>query len=142
MSQGSSAATGHTPRIAISLRYSVFTLAYAAMVYWLSSLPEAGKGGSSPLARLAVNLYHFPLYAGLGFFALQAISRGRALAAHRWTRGALTFLAVGAVALLDEWHQVYVLGRNPSLVDVLLDLAGVATFLLVCALGTERGRRS
>lgn len=122
-------------RIALDFRYGVFTLAYLAMISWFSSHPEPKTSGNDPLVQLAINLYHVPLYAGLGFFILQAISRGQALAAHLWTRAAFTLVTAGVVAILDEWNQVHVPGRDASLSDLLLDLAGVACVLLVCALG-------
>lgn len=129
-------------RIELNLRYGLFTLAYMAIISWFTSQPEPRTSGGGPLVQLAVNLYHMPLYAGLGFFVLQAISRGQALAAHRRTRAAVTVVVTGVIAALDEWHQVYVPGRDPSLFDVLLDLAGVVGLLLLCWLGTARELRS
>src|SRR2546422_1959199 len=67
-------------RIALDLRYALFALVYIAMLSWLSSHPEPKAPGSGALAQLAINLYHLPLYAGLGFFVLEAISRGQGMA--------------------------------------------------------------
>jgi VanZ family protein len=125
---------------ALDPRYSLLILVYLAMIYWLTSRPEPGGiEARDLLVQLARSLHHVPLYAGLGFFILQAISRGEALAAQaqRWRRAALTFVAAGAFAALAEWHQVSVPGRDPSLTNFLLDLAGIAGALLVCWLGTE-----
>ena len=134
--------TGRSRRIAFDLRYALFTVAYVAMISWFSAHPEPKTSGSGPLAQLAINAYRLPLYAGLGFFVLQTISRGQALAAHRWSRVGFTFAATGVVAMLEEWRQVFISGREASLFDVLLDLAGVACLLLVCALGTAHASRS
>ena len=123
---------------ALDLRYVLLAVAYLAMVFWLTSRPELGGIESHGLGiRLARSLHHVPLYAGLGFFLLQAISRGEALAGQRLRRAAFTFVGAGAFAALAEWHQVYVPGRDPSLTNFLLDLVGIAGVLLVCWLGTE-----
>ena len=108
------------------------------MIFWLTSRPELGGIQAHDLGiRFARSLHHVPLYGGLGFFLLQAISRGEALAAQRVRRAVLTFLGAGVFAALAEWHQVYVPGRDPSLTNFLLDLTGIAGVLLVCWLGTE-----
>lgn len=127
--------------IALDLRYGLLTLAYLVMINGLASRPELGAGGRDPLVRLAATLYHVPLYAGLGFFILQAISRGQALAAHQWGRAAFTFVAAGLFAMLVEGHQFSVPGRDWSFGNLLLDLAGVAGLLIVCALGTAKDKR-
>jgi len=123
---------------ALDLRYVLLALAYLGMVFWLTSRPELGGIQARALGvRLARSLHHVPLYAGLGFFMLQAISGGDALGAQRKRRALLTFFGAGAFAALAEWHQVYVPGRDPSLINFLLDLVGIAAVLLVCWLGTE-----
>jgi hypothetical protein len=128
-------------RIALHLRYSLFTLAYLTMLAWFSLRAEQLTRGGGSLAQLVITVFHVPLYAGLAFFMLQAISRGEALVAHRWTRVAATFGATGVVALLDEWVQVSILSRDPSAFRVLLDLVGVAGLLLVCGIGTAQESR-
>ncbi|SRR5712691_3990362 len=110
--------------IALHRRYGVFTLGYLAMIYWFSSHLDPWRGRNDPLAQLVTNLYHMPLYAGLAFFVLLTVSRGQTLASHRWVRAACTLLITGVVALLDEWHQAVVPGRDSSWTDVLLDRRG------------------
>jgi|SRR2546422_1759826 len=134
--------TSRSHRIALDLPYVLFTLAYLVMIFWLSTHTEAMTSGRGPLAQLASTLYHVPLYAGFGFFILQAISRRQALAAYPWSRVTFTFAAAAVVAMLDEWRQFHIPGRDPAAFDVLLDLAGVAGLLLVCALGSTQKQRS
>lgn len=43
----------------------------------------------------------------------------------------VAFVACGAYALLDEWHQTFVPGRSPSLDDVERDVIGVSIGLLI-----------
>jgi hypothetical protein len=120
------------------LRYSLFGLAYLLTISSLASRLERAMSGSSVAAQFAAGVYHAPLYAGLGFFVLQAISRGHMLAGHRWARAALAFVVTGAVAALDEWYRASVgPGWHPQ-VRVLWDWVGIAGLLLVCMLGTAR----
>lgn len=123
-------------RIAFHRRYSLFTLAYLMMLAWFSLRAEPLTSGGGALAQFVLTAFHVPLYAGLAFFILQTISRGEALAAHRWSRVAATFGATSVIAVLDQWFQVSLLGRDPPMLGILLDLVGVAGLLLVTALGT------
>lgn len=82
-------------------------------------------------------LAHGVEYAAGGFLAWGAFlgaSRTRAWAL------AMGFLLVRA--LLDEWHQSFVPGRDPSGSDVLADVVGAAAGTLVHALWTARTRRA
>jgi hypothetical protein len=136
---------GHprSSRSVLDLRFSLFGLVYLLTISSLASRLERATSDSSVTAQFAASVYHAPLYAGLGFFVLQAISRGRILAGHRWARAALAFVITGAVAALDEWYRAAVpLGWHPP-VRVLWDWVGIAGLLLVCLLGTapEAARR-
>jgi VanZ family protein len=131
------AADTRTNWIALDLRYCLLAVAYLVMMGWfLGSRQEMGTA-SDFLVRLTAHVYHVPFYAGLGYFILQAISRGQALTAHRSARAVLTFTVTGTFAALAEWHRAYISGRDFLLGDLLLDMAGVAGFLFVCALGTD-----
>lgn len=123
--------------IALDLRYGLFVVAYVALLYTLGARPEPQAGRNDLLTQLATNLYHVPLYAGLAYFVLQAISGGEGLGARPAWRVALTVLLAGALAALDEWHQVAIPDRDASLGDFLLDMTGIVGLLLVCALGTK-----
>ncbi len=125
-------------RSVLDLRYSLFGLAYLLTISSLASRLERATSGSSVAAQFAVRLYHAPLYAGLGFFVLQAISRGHILAGHRWARATLAFVVTGAVAALDEWYRAPMSpGWHPQ-VRVLWDWVGIAGLLFVYLLGTAR----
>lgn len=123
--------------IALDLRYALFALAYVAVLYWLGSRAELGIARHDSLGRLLANLYHIPLYAGLAFFILQALTKGQGLAIDPWPRAALTFILTGALAALDELHQIALPSRDAAIGDLLLDLVGIAGMLLTCALGAR-----
>lgn len=96
---------------------------YMAMIFFLSEFP--GRHGIEPsnwLGPVMLNLLHVPLYAGLAWlckFAADSLPAGK-LAIN---------LAIFAVCLLyaasDEWHQMYVIGRDASIVDLVLDGTGI-----------------
>jgi hypothetical protein len=125
-------------RSVFDLRYSLFGFAYLLTISSLTSRLERATSGSSFAAQLAVRAYHAPLYAGLGFFVLQAISRGHILGGRRWPRAALAFVITGAVAAADEWYRASVSpGWHPQ-VRVLWDWVGIVGLLFVYLLGTAR----
>ena len=89
-------------------------LAWAALIFALSSIPDLGTGlGGWDLALR--KLAHAAEYAVLGALLVRATGRG-GLA-----------LAVGTLyAVSDELHQALVPGRLGSPVDVAIDALGVA----------------
>ena len=89
---------------------------WAAVLFLLSELPGSTVGGGIEINDKVV---HLGLYAVLG--------AALAWAGWRWWgafRLPLILLGMGYGAL-DEWHQAFVPGRDPSLGDFLADCAGV-----------------
>jgi VanZ family protein len=118
-------------RIQLDRRYSLLAMAYLLTIYWLSSRPDLGTHESTPLAQLVMNLGHIPLFAGLAFCALKSLSQ---MGERWWARYALVFSTCAACGALDEWHQSFVPGRDASMGDFLLDLAGIGGMLLLLRL--------
>jgi VanZ family protein len=94
-------------------------LAWAALIFTLSSIPDLGTGlgGWDLVLR---KLAHAGEYAVLGALLLRALGH---VAASFW-------LGTG-YAITDEIHQAFVAGRQASLVDVVIDATGVAFGLAV-----------
>ena len=94
------------------------------------------KGDPDSLSVEKINwtlrkLAHFLLYCGMGLVSAYALSR----TGLSWSK--ITWITLGLCtlyAISDEYHQMYVLGRTPSLMDVLLDGAGA-----VVGIGIYRG---
>jgi VanZ family protein len=89
-------------------------LAWAGLIFVLSSIPDLGTGlGGWDLALR--KLAHAAEFAVLGFLLFRAIGR--------------VDLALGlgiAYAVSDEIHQHFVSGRQGALLDVAIDAIGVA----------------
>ena len=105
-------------------------VAYMLGIFALSSLPSSVIADLGLVASLG-NLAHVPLFAGLACVTLWALV-GPPL------RSALVAsLACLLFAATDEWHQSWVPGRVPELVDLLADgagvLLGIAAFALLPA---------
>lgn len=81
---------------------------------------EIGKVNSVP--HLFHKVEHFLYYGSMAFLLARGLGR-------RWFWIAL--LAVPLVGALDEWHQLYVPGRNSSVVDWMIDVAGAVVAVYV-----------
>jgi VanZ family protein len=94
-------------------------VAWAALIFALSSVPDLGTGlgGWDLVLR---KLGHAAEFAVLGALLVRAIGRA-------WPAFALGVL----YAVSDEVHQTFVAGRQGSPVDVAIDAAGVACGVLL-----------
>jgi VanZ family protein len=112
-------------------------LAYAAVIYWLSSRSSV---------PLPLDLFpgedkvlHAWEYAGLAvLLAVAQLQSGIS----PWRAGTIAVLGAIAFGASDEWHQSFVPGRDASLFDLAADAVGAAagTALLFAALRRRRAR--
>lgn len=80
---------------------------------------------------------HLLAYIVLGILTARAAVIG-AGSAGAWLATAAGLAAFGAV---DEWHQAFIPGRFPSMVDWYADVAGSALGLLASGLSRRAARR-
>ena len=101
-------------------------VAWAALIFALSSIPDLGTGlGGWDLALRKIA--HAAEYAVLG--ALLAARLGKELPA----------VAIGiAYAVTDEVHQAFVPGRQGAVMDVLIDAVGVLIGVYVLGRAVRR----
>ena len=114
-------------RLAIHPFYGVLTLVYLACIFWLSSQSDIAILENGPIGDTAANLAHIPLYAGLAWCWRRALSPADS---RSWWPAAFTLLGCGVYAVLDEFHQSFVPGRDASIGDVGRDVIGIAAMLL------------
>ena len=113
--------------IQIDRRYALLTAALLAISFGLSSIPDLDHT-DGPVWRALFNAMHAPLFGAVAWCSYKTFSRAR-----EGSRAALTlaFVMAGLYAVLDEWHQSFVVGRDSSLLDLLVDFAGIAIVLFL-----------
>jgi len=95
----------------------------AAVIFSLSSIPDL-RSELPPLWDLVLRkLAHATEYALLAFFVLRAEAAGHHQH-HPWALLAGAWLVATLYAITDEWHQSFVPGRGPAVLDVILDSSG------------------
>lgn len=95
---------------------------WAGLIFFLSHQPELKSGLPERWDFFLAKSAHFLEYAILTFLLI------RALQEHQLTKKKILILAVilaMGYAFSDEYHQSFILGRNASLRDVLIDSSGV-----------------
>jgi VanZ family protein len=113
-------------------------LRVAGMLLALAIILSLFIVGAHPIA---VNLIPSPwdkLAHGC-IFALLTCSVGMASGLQGWRR---LFIAIGTALLagaLDEWHQVYLPGRQAAWSDMMADVAGTIVGAALLAKGINRG---
>lgn len=126
----------------------IVTTAWAALIFYLST-QGFGSSYTAGLLKEALGSVHWQI-SPYAFEILHAVIRKSAHLTEYcifalllygslekepqmpWSfrRAVLTLLVVGAYSLTDEFHQRFVPGRGPSLVDCGIDLAGGTSGML------------
>ena len=79
---------------------------------------------------------HFTEYGILGLLLLNFI---KSIGVHISKKAYITAFIIGVIyAALDEYHQSFVDGRGPSVIDVFIDSSGVLFFLIMVYLISTR----
>jgi VanZ family protein len=92
-------------------------LAWMALIFVLSSQPDADPGGRSRGFRLEPSkLGHVAVFGTLGVLVGHALVTGRSRRAGWWV-----LVVVASFAVLDEAHQATVPNRTPTVPDVAID---------------------
>ena len=106
-------------------------IGWAAVIFGLSSMQSTGVGGDlSSLAHLGA----YAILAALVWWALGGRSGG--------PRAAVLAIVIASIyGISDEYHQSFVPGRNPDVVDWALDTLGAILAVLALALGARWWRK-
>ncbi len=112
-------------------------LAMMALIFGASSAPSKDIPSFGLWDVLVRKGGHALGYALLGAAYLRGLTAERRL---RWPLAALALAAAVLYAATDEFHQSFVSGRHPSIVDVLIDAGGATTGIAVWASIRTRAR--
>ena len=138
----------------------IVTLAWAAQIYYFSTATYGGVFTTWLLSQVLHVLHvtvspptfdllhelmrksaHVTVYAILGMLLYYSLGGSRRQVWQGLTALGALLLAWG-YALTDEYHQMFVSGRGPSLVDTGIDAAGALVGLIIiytaCRLGNRR----
>jgi VanZ family protein len=94
------------------------TIIGAALIFWISSITF--PPGDSPGLDLKPLIYHFSAFFFLAAFMLISIVQGK----HKNLFGLAVLLSI-LYAILDEVHQLYIVGRYFSFGDIMIDSSGI-----------------
>lgn len=103
---------------------------FRPLMHWL--FPHISEENYNLAHHIARKMAHFTEYAILGFLAWRAVHFDAAFASFSPGRQlwfALLFCML--YASTDEFHQIFVPGREPAVRDVMLDSCGAAFGLLM-----------
>ena len=95
---------------------------WLAIVFTLTSIPNPRLPSLTGGDKAA----HTIMYGVLGVLVAYALAGGRRSLA----RFVAAFVAIAAIAAVDEWHQRYVPGRSASTADWWADVVGAGLSLL------------
>lgn len=114
------------------VRWSLVAV-WMVLIFILSAIPSLHSGLREDF--LLRKLAHMAEYAVLFVLLLRAIDVNNRL---MWKHYCLAALLAVLYAFTDEWHQLYVPGREGSVRDVIIDSAGIVGALVVLRLRPVR----
>ncbi len=118
----------------------VLVVAWMALIWNLSSRTPTDLSKGSVIGSWVSNLAHGPEYAGLATWIALAVRRPGASIAPS-ARTAFTIVVFCVLhGVVDELHQGTVPGRDMSVFDVLTDLCGSASALVVLRVAQDELR--
>lgn len=110
------------------LRYWLPVIAWAGLIFFLSSIPQlsSGLGLADLILRKLAHMMEFGLLAYLIYRAFRQTWQLKQFDLLAWSV-ILSFVYAGT----DEYHQLFVPGRECHFSDVLIDGLGILVFVLI-----------
>ncbi len=106
----------------------LLVIIWAGFIFFLSHQPELKSGLSHQWDFILRKIAHVTEYAVLTFFLI------RALAQYQLSKKKIlimSFVFALLYALSDEYHQSFILGRQATLRDVLIDSLGIILIIWI-----------
>jgi len=121
-------------KISKLLYYWLPVLAYAGLIFYLSSLTQIPSGVT---ANFADWMLHMIEYSILALLLLRAFGKSASMNLKNWA-AILAILIATAYGITDELHQSFISGRVMSGFDILADFFGsMVAVVAVAALSTK-----
>jgi len=118
---------------------AVLVLAWAVLIWFVSSRPAPSIGTGGPFGEVLANLAHAPEYGILVVWLALALPRREGWPDLRARAVTWILLFVALYAVLDEYHQSFTPHRDASAFDAMTDFVGAcATLSCVVAAGGPR----
>jgi VanZ family protein len=118
------------------LRYFVPAILFYLLIFFLSS-QDGDIGLPGHWLDKIVHVIEFSL---LGFFL--SLGYFKTFSFPTVIKAVLVFFTGLPLAILDEWHQLFVPGRTSAIEDVIVDAAGIVCGILVYRYLGKRKRRT
>ncbi|MFC1662665.1 VanZ family protein [Patescibacteria group bacterium] len=110
------------------LIYWLPPILWAVIIYKISSVPNLKSGLVDAIDLILRKLAHFAEYGLLSILVYRAFSLNRP---NRKSIILIAWIVASLYAITDEWHQTFVIGRQGSAVDVMIDSAGALFGVLI-----------
>lgn len=101
--------------------YNLPPFAYAALVFYLSSLPSWKIKAVSSIPDYLLHFAEYAVFALLSIRFVRNIGKGNI----NGKANIIVIIILALFAISDEWHQSFVPGRFASVPDFITDLAGI-----------------
>jgi len=116
------------------------TILIAIEIFWFSSLTETTIiSTGKPVASINAIVYHFSVFFLLTFFLLSSIKTKSKIKIK-----SLLITAIISIlyAILDEFHQIFVPGRDGSIRDFMTDTIGIFFAVLIYFYISKKSKQS
>ena len=121
-----------------ALRARLPAIIWGVLIFIGSSIP------SSKLPKFALQLndklVHVSIFFVFGLLIYRALQPDNNRAAFSWKRAAISVIAVIVYGVLDEFHQRFVPGRTPDVLDASADAIGGLISAAVLYVNSKRRR--
>ena len=104
-------------------------LAWMIIIFWVSAIPDLEPGFSDGANIFISKIAHIGEYALLTFLLLRALGQSFSSLTFQ-SLLEISFLLAYAYAVSDEFHQLFVQGREGTFRDVMIDAVGITVVLL------------
>jgi VanZ family protein len=101
--------------------YNLPPFAYAAFVFYLSSLPSWKIKAVSSIPDYLLHFTEYAVFAWLSLRFTRSITKGKV---NRESK-IIVVIILALFAISDEWHQSFVPGRFASVWDFIADFVGI-----------------